>query len=246
MRAAVCSCDGRGHTGEQGPASSGRRGTRARSCCAVRRPPRAVGQAGHRRQPGRYRHRRAGPSLAWPTATSRSPPYGTAPPTASTSCSSASRTAPRRPSSPTSSTGCRTWSTSPPTSGLKDPALYPEWYGEPHAALSCSGRFVYGLPEVYRTIAGAAAVAVPGCYPTAASLALGPLVRSGLVDHPPGSWSTPPAACPAPVGRPSPNTTFCTVDEDFTASRPAPPPPHAGDGDGVRHVGAVHPPTWPR
>ncbi len=100
---------------------------------------------------------------------------------------------------------------------LKDPALYPEWYGEPHAAPELLGRFVYGLPEVYRDdLAGAAAVAVPGCYPTAANLALGPLVRSGLVE--PTGIVVDAASGVSGAGRPpKPNTTFCTVDEDFTA-----------------------------
>ena len=100
---------------------------------------------------------------------------------------------------------------------LKDPALYPEWYGEPHAAPDLLERFVYGLPEVYRDdLAGAAAVAVPGCYPTAANLALGPLVRSGLVE--PTGIVVDAASGVSGAGRPpKPNTTFCTVDEDFTA-----------------------------
>lgn len=100
---------------------------------------------------------------------------------------------------------------------LKDPALYPEWYGEPHAAPELLERFVYGLPEVYRDdLAGAAAVAVPGCYPTAANLALGPLVRSGLVE--PTGIVVDAASGVSGAGRPpKPNTTFCTVDEDFTA-----------------------------
>ena len=44
---------------------------------------------------------------------------------------------------------------------------------------------VYGLPELHRArIAGADLVANPGCYPTAALLALAPLVRRGLVMGP--------------------------------------------------------------
>ncbi|HEX8243137.1 MAG TPA: N-acetyl-gamma-glutamyl-phosphate reductase [Longimicrobium sp.] len=44
---------------------------------------------------------------------------------------------------------------------------------------------VYGLPELHRgCIARAALVANPGCYPTAALLALAPLLRRGLVDGP--------------------------------------------------------------
>jgi N-acetyl-gamma-glutamyl-phosphate reductase len=44
---------------------------------------------------------------------------------------------------------------------------------------------VYGLPELHRErIAGATLVANPGCYPTAAILALAPLVRRGLIAGP--------------------------------------------------------------
>ncbi|HEU4883924.1 MAG TPA: N-acetyl-gamma-glutamyl-phosphate reductase [Longimicrobium sp.] len=44
---------------------------------------------------------------------------------------------------------------------------------------------VYGLPELHRArIAGTELVANPGCYPTAALLALAPLLRRGLVAGP--------------------------------------------------------------
>jgi N-acetyl-gamma-glutamyl-phosphate reductase len=45
------------------------------------------------------------------------------------------------------------------------------------------GEAVYGLTEIYREqIKSARLVACPGCYPTAALLALVPLVKAGLVD----------------------------------------------------------------
>jgi N-acetyl-gamma-glutamyl-phosphate reductase len=44
---------------------------------------------------------------------------------------------------------------------------------------------VYGLPELHREhIAGAELIANPGCYPTAAILALAPLLRRGLIAGP--------------------------------------------------------------
>jgi len=46
------------------------------------------------------------------------------------------------------------------------------------------GEWVYGLPELHREqIAGAVQVANPGCYATAAALALAPLVERGLVER---------------------------------------------------------------
>ncbi len=70
---------------------------------------------------------------------------------------------------------------------------------------SCSGGSSTGCPELFRDeVAGAQHIAVPGCYPTAGSLALAPLVRAGLVEPPRASSSTRPAGCRAPVGRRSP------------------------------------------
>ncbi len=65
---------------------------------------------------------------------------------------------------------------------LHDPNVYEQWYRE-HPAPSLLGQAVYGLPERYRDqIKEAELVANPGCYPTAALLALGPLAREGLLD----------------------------------------------------------------
>jgi N-acetyl-gamma-glutamyl-phosphate reductase len=66
---------------------------------------------------------------------------------------------------------------------LEDPGAYPEWFGKEHVTLDQLGSWAYGLPELHRDrIAGAKAVANPGCYPTAALLALAPLVRDRLID----------------------------------------------------------------
>lgn len=60
---------------------------------------------------------------------------------------------------------------------------YAQWYGEAHAAPELLDRFAFGLPELFRdTITSRAHVASPGCYPTAATLALAPLVAGGLVE----------------------------------------------------------------
>jgi len=45
--------------------------------------------------------------------------------------------------------------------------------------------YAYGLPEAFRTVlAGAARVANPGCYPTAATLALLPAAEAGWIEEP--------------------------------------------------------------
>jgi N-acetyl-gamma-glutamyl-phosphate reductase len=65
---------------------------------------------------------------------------------------------------------------------LRDSATYEQWYRE-HPVPSLIDDAVYGLPERYREqIRAADLVANPGCYPTAALLALAPLARAGLID----------------------------------------------------------------
>ncbi|MBW3546718.1 MAG: N-acetyl-gamma-glutamyl-phosphate reductase [Actinobacteria bacterium] len=100
---------------------------------------------------------------------------------------------------------------------LKDPALYDQWYGGAHPAPELLADFAYGLPELFRpALAGATAIAVPGCYPTAAALALTPLLRAGLVE--PTGVIVDAATGVSGAGRPAKaTTTFCTVDEDFRA-----------------------------
>lgn len=66
---------------------------------------------------------------------------------------------------------------------LRDRAVYEEWYGS-HGAPEQFGRATYGLVELYReALREASIVAVPGCYPTAATLALAPLLKAGLIDE---------------------------------------------------------------
>jgi N-acetyl-gamma-glutamyl-phosphate reductase len=63
---------------------------------------------------------------------------------------------------------------------LADPDAWQRFYKTAHA-----GTWTYGLPELptaREAIQDSTRVAAPGCYPTAAILALEPLVRQGLVD----------------------------------------------------------------
>jgi len=64
---------------------------------------------------------------------------------------------------------------------LRDVAIYEQWYvRHPHPELI--ERATYGLTEIYREqIAQAELVACPGCFPTAAILALAPLASAGLI-----------------------------------------------------------------
>ncbi len=100
---------------------------------------------------------------------------------------------------------------------LRDASLYPRWYGEEHAAPALLSEAVYGLPELFREgLAGAALVAAAGCYPTAAGLALAPLVRSGLVEA--SGIVVDAASGVSGAGRGLKESLhFGTVDEDFVA-----------------------------
>lgn len=65
---------------------------------------------------------------------------------------------------------------------LPDAAVYQHWYHAPHPAPEWLPRFVYGLPEVHRAALGQASYASGvGCNATAASLALLPLVQTGVI-----------------------------------------------------------------
>jgi N-acetyl-gamma-glutamyl-phosphate reductase len=65
---------------------------------------------------------------------------------------------------------------------LRDPAVYREWFGTAHSHPDALGGWVYGLTEWRRPeIALATRVANPGCYPTAAILALAPLLAAGAI-----------------------------------------------------------------
>ncbi|MFV0316359.1 MAG: N-acetyl-gamma-glutamyl-phosphate reductase [Microthrixaceae bacterium] len=100
---------------------------------------------------------------------------------------------------------------------LRSVSAYEQWYGETHTAPELLGEFAYGLTELYRDeIKGSRAVANPGCYPSAANLALAPLVRAGLVEV--DSIVVNAVSGVSGAGRPpKPNTTFCAVEGDVSA-----------------------------
>ncbi len=99
---------------------------------------------------------------------------------------------------------------------LKDASAYPLWYGSAHACPSLLSDFAYGLPELFRAdLLGARMVAVPGCYPTAAALALGPFARGGLLES---GVIVDAASGVSGAGRATDERLqFSAVDEDFRA-----------------------------
>ncbi len=96
---------------------------------------------------------------------------------------------------------------------LRDPALREHWYG-PHGAPEAQAEAVFGLTELYReAIAGAALVANPGCYSTAAILALAPLARADLI----ADAVVDAKSGVSGAGRAATDTThFVAVDENVT------------------------------
>lgn len=65
---------------------------------------------------------------------------------------------------------------------LRDPGAYRTWYNLEHPAPKALADAVYGLTELARDrLPGARLIANPGCYPTAALLALVPFARAGLL-----------------------------------------------------------------
>src|SRR5215831_19488413 len=67
---------------------------------------------------------------------------------------------------------------------LGAPETYTAWYKEPHTQPALLAEAVYGLPEFCRSrIPAARLLSNPGCYPTAANLAIRPLVEAGVIDR---------------------------------------------------------------
>ena len=100
---------------------------------------------------------------------------------------------------------------------LTDVSQYPQWYGFTHTQPNLVASAVYGLPELNReALKTAKLIATPGCYVTAASLALAPLVKAGVIN--PQGVIVDAASGVSGAGRAAKHSnSFNTVDEDFTA-----------------------------
>lgn len=100
---------------------------------------------------------------------------------------------------------------------LDSPQKFERWYGEPHVRPDLLGKFSYGLPEFFRErIKGSKLVAAPGCYPTAANLALKPLVDAGAIDT--RGIIVDAASGVSGAGRAAnAGTHFCAVDGSYRA-----------------------------
>ena len=96
---------------------------------------------------------------------------------------------------------------------LRDAGTRCRWY---HAVRALPDGTAYGMTERTReTLPGARLVACAGCYPTAAVLALAPLVRAGLVE---GDIVIDAKSGVSGAGKaPSERTHFCEVDQSLSA-----------------------------
>ena len=95
---------------------------------------------------------------------------------------------------------------------------YSAWYREPHSQPELLAEAVYGLPEFCRErIPAARLVANPGCYPTAANLAIRPLVEAGMVDRAAGIVCDAKSGVSGAGRKPSLVTSFCEVTENLSA-----------------------------
>ena len=101
---------------------------------------------------------------------------------------------------------------------LRTPENYTAWYKEPHTRPDLLAEAVYGLPEFCRErIPAARLVANPGCYPTAANLAIRPLVEAGVVDRAAGIVCDAKSGVSGAGRKPRLSTSFCEVTENFSA-----------------------------
>jgi N-acetyl-gamma-glutamyl-phosphate reductase len=95
---------------------------------------------------------------------------------------------------------------------------YKRWYKQTHSQPGLLAEAAYGLPEFCRSrIPGARLISNPGCYPTAANLAIKPLIDAGAI------WREAGIVCDAKSGvsgagrKPSLHTSFCEVTDNFSA-----------------------------
>ncbi len=99
-----------------------------------------------------------------------------------------------------------------------DAREYPRWYGFEHTAPAWLERAHYGLPELFGAPPQGAVVANPGCYPTAALLALAPLLREKLVE-PRGLIVDAKSGVTGAGRQAGEGHSFAEVDEDLRAYR---------------------------
>ena len=101
---------------------------------------------------------------------------------------------------------------------LRTPERYKQWYNEDQTAPGLFAEAAYGLPEYCRErIRKARLISNPGCYPTAANLAIRPLVSAGVIDRSGGVICDAKSGVSGAGRKPSLKTSFCEATENFSA-----------------------------
>ena len=100
---------------------------------------------------------------------------------------------------------------------LREAETFSRWYKQRHTRPDLLAEAAYGLPEFYREqIAAARLVANPGCYPTAANLALRPLIQAQVIDRSRGVICDAKSGVSGAGRAPSLKTSFCETAENFS------------------------------
>jgi N-acetyl-gamma-glutamyl-phosphate reductase len=101
---------------------------------------------------------------------------------------------------------------------LRTAERYQQWYNAVHTQPALLAEAAYGLPEFCRDrIRTARLIANPGCYPTAANLAIHPLLEADVIDRRAGIVCDAKSGISGAGRKPSLKTSFCEVTENFSA-----------------------------
>jgi len=101
---------------------------------------------------------------------------------------------------------------------LKTSEAHLRWYGAAHPRPDLLAEAAYGLPEFHRVaIPGSRLIANPGCYPTAANLAIKPLIDAQIADLTAGIVCDAKSGVSGAGNKPTTNNSFCEVTENFSA-----------------------------
>ena len=95
---------------------------------------------------------------------------------------------------------------------------YKRWYKEDHTAPELLKEAVYSVPEFCRAaVPKTRLIANPGCYPTAANLAIKPLIEADAIDRNCGIVCDAKSGVSGAGRKASLKTSFCEVTENFSA-----------------------------
>ncbi|MEI9814169.1 MAG: N-acetyl-gamma-glutamyl-phosphate reductase [Acidobacteriota bacterium] len=96
-------------------------------------------------------------------------------------------------------------------------ANFQRWYKEDHTQPGLLAEAVYSIPEFHRhRVPGARLISNPGCYPTAANLALKPLLDAGAIDRSAGIVCDAKSGVSGAGRKATLKTHFCEVTDNFS------------------------------